>query len=366
MASNSCVLRLPAVPVHVNSIYFSHVLFIPIGCSYNNTRQSTTGFSPFQIHRGRKNEYFGIKDTEKNLSEEVITTEKDILPEPMDGVLAITEAEKRIPDLIPYQTLLKDTSDIYDSIPPNPPPSTNLTSFMDVMTFSQPLDYYAKFMDGEIDAYNRRCVLVGSKINIRANKMLDRFRTKSKKTFNVGSKVRVNLNAHKRSSFAARSFVTKDPKKWMPPTPHWSKEIYVIDKVTNKYGHQMYFVKDLLHEEPLSEPFEYYDLYSCQGIIVGSIVRIDLSINPDYLRSTNAMKLYGKSCVIMFSSLTHFVYRVRAMESITLRGQERDQWRPSATETPVHERGRLQEGEDLVDGEGEQRGHEGGRSRPRQ
>jgi hypothetical protein len=129
--------------------------------------------------------------------------------------------------------------------------------------------------------------------------MLDRFQTKSKKTFNVGSKVRVNLNAHKRSSFAARSFRVKDPKKWMPPTPHWSKEIYVIDKVTNKYGHQMYFVKDLLHEEPLSEPFEYYDMYSCQGIIVGSIVRIDLSINPDYLRSTNAMKLYGLDCCVI-------------------------------------------------------------------
>ena len=262
-----------------------------ISYSYNNIKQSTTGYSPFQIHRGRRVEYAGIQEADNILSDNV-TEEKDLfgdngLPE---GVLSLTTEERALPDVEPYQTLLPD---LYPESHPHAPRPVHLTSFVNVMTLSNTKEYYKTYMAGEADAYNRRCVLVGSKINNKANKMLDRFQMKSRRAFTLGTKVRVNLNAHKRAAHSARTWTVKDPKKWVADTPHWSKDVYIIDKINNKYGHMMYFVKDLIHEEPLNEPFEYYDLYSCQGITVGSVVRIDLSVNPDYLRSTNAMKKFG-------------------------------------------------------------------------
>ena len=169
---------------------------------------------------GRRNEYFGIKDTDKNLSDDTMHAmeEKDLFANKTVpyGVVALTDEEKALDDLRTVSTLLPG---FYESPLPRPPKAVNLTSYMDVMTFSEPVEYYQKYMDGEKDAYNRRCVLVGSKINIRANKMLDRFQTKSKRSFLVGCKVRVNLNAHKRSTSAARTYTVKDPKKWMAGHP---------------------------------------------------------------------------------------------------------------------------------------------------
>ena len=161
----------------------------------------------------------------------------------------------------------------------------------------------------DIEALANLNRVVASRIDKNADKMIDKFVVKDRKTMTVGQRVRINDNAAKNKaemdSMIQHRAINK-AKQFRALPPKWSKELYMIDEVVHMpTGKPFYRVKDLATGIVKAYLFDEYDCFPVAGLKNLDVVRIDLASNNSYRR------LFG--CIIKnrFARWTRSLYQIK-------------------------------------------------------
>lgn len=288
--------------------------------SYNCMRHSTTGFTPFEVHRGRQVMF--MTDTAShtfNFNEAAVqSTEGEIVarlrqemrdawggggPDGEARLLAEPDAQGA-PDVeTALENMVRVRLDLERISPPLtadetgvsidrlPEYFTGLNLFVAQYQFSARPRDYAEYVVSDARCRGLRQREVSSRINRGADMMVNKYLVKNREPPRIGDRVRLNLNSLKSRS-------CKIKKK----TPSWSPELYVVTGVVRDDNPAMmgcaprYRVRrtDFLDAAANADEraaqvaggllVEGWQIFTVPGLAVGDVVRFNLETQAAYKR----------------------------------------------------------------------------------